>query len=228
MLITIGQNKNNAMVQYVAWRVLTKRNISVSLSFLLTGHTKLAPDRFFGLIKKVYRRSAADTLQDLGRIVTESTIAGKNIPEYTVDMLGRRNVTWYDWTAFLAQFFKRIPNITKYHHFSASDSDPGTILMKAFADRNEESLGLMKRDVSLSIVQSSGLPKDIEPQGLDAARQWYLYEHIRKFCGSNLAKDTTCPKPLIPKPSSAGQKRTISQASTSKTPGKTYKRQKKA
>lgn len=184
MLITIGQNKNNAMVQYVAWRVLTKRNISVSLSFLLTGHTKLAPDRFFGLIKKVYRRSAADTLQDLGRIVTESTIAGKNIPEYTVDMLGRRNVTWYDWTAFLAQFFKRIPNITKYHHFSASDSDPGTILMKAFADRNEESLGLMTLNLRDLMLPGSGTYTSTS--GNSVAQTWQRILHVRNPSFRNL------------------------------------------
>ena len=73
------------MIQYLMWRVLTKKSKSVSLSFMLAGHTKCSRDHFFGLIKKVYRRSSADTLHDLGRIVTESTIAGKNIPEYTCD-----------------------------------------------------------------------------------------------------------------------------------------------
>ena len=40
----------------------------------------------------------------------------------------------------------------------------------------------------------------VTPKGLDAQRQWYLYEQIRPFCHSNLAKDITCPKPTVSKP----------------------------
>lgn len=43
----IGQN--NAMMQYITWRVLTGRHRSVCLSFMLVGHTKFSPDRFFWL-----------------------------------------------------------------------------------------------------------------------------------------------------------------------------------
>ena len=57
-----GQNKNNANVQYLLWRVMTGRHLTAELSFVLVGHTKFAPDRFFGLIKKRYRRSCVDTI----------------------------------------------------------------------------------------------------------------------------------------------------------------------
>ena len=40
----IGQNKNNAFMQYISWRVFTKRNRTVHISFMLSGHTKFAPD----------------------------------------------------------------------------------------------------------------------------------------------------------------------------------------
>ena len=129
------------MVQYLMWRVFTEKNKSVSLSFMLAGHTKFSPDRFFGLIKKVYRRSSADTLHDLGRIVTESTTAGKNIPEYTCDTTtGQRNVTWYDWTTFLGQFFRNIPSITSYHHFLVADTDKGRVSTKHFSDSDGTSM----------------------------------------------------------------------------------------
>jgi hypothetical protein len=36
-------------------------------------------------------------------------------------------------------------------------------------------------------------------KGVDPARQWYLYEHIRQHCYSEEAKELTCPKPTIPK-----------------------------
>ena len=40
------------------------------------------------------------------------------------------------------------------------------------------------------------MPNKIIPSGIDAQRQWYLYEQIRPLCGSNLAADLTCPKYL--------------------------------
>ena len=61
----MGQNKNNAMIQYLAWRVIAGLNESVELSFMLVGHTKFAPDRFFGLFKKTYRKSIVDTMEDV-------------------------------------------------------------------------------------------------------------------------------------------------------------------
>ena len=37
-----GQNKNNAMMQYLAWRVMTGINAKIIISFLPVGHTKIA------------------------------------------------------------------------------------------------------------------------------------------------------------------------------------------
>lgn len=44
-----GQNKNNAVIQYLAWRTLVTRHKAIQISFMLPGHTKFAPDWFFGL-----------------------------------------------------------------------------------------------------------------------------------------------------------------------------------
>lgn len=43
-----GQNKNNYMMQYLLWRVMTHRHTSITLSFLVTGHTKFTLDFFVG------------------------------------------------------------------------------------------------------------------------------------------------------------------------------------
>ena len=48
----VAQNKNNILMQYLTWRTMTGKNESVQISFMVVGHTKFAPDRFFGLIKK--------------------------------------------------------------------------------------------------------------------------------------------------------------------------------
>ena len=73
-----GQNKNNAKVHYLLWRTMTGRHMTAELSLTLVGHTKFGPDRFFGLLKKRYRRSSVDTIVDIARVVNESTITGHN------------------------------------------------------------------------------------------------------------------------------------------------------
>ena len=66
-----GQNKNNWMVQvltkrditckyilrmlftqHLVWRVLSGLHQSITLSFMMVGHTKFAPDWYFGLVKR--------------------------------------------------------------------------------------------------------------------------------------------------------------------------------
>ena len=47
-----GQNKNNIMVGYLLWRVLTGLHNNITLSFMVAGHTKFSPDWCFGLLKK--------------------------------------------------------------------------------------------------------------------------------------------------------------------------------
>ena len=217
----IGQNKNNAMVQYICWRVLTGKSKSVSLSFMLAGHTKFSPDRFFGLVKRQYRRAAANTLEDMGRIVRESFFAGKNIPQFTTDMLGQRHVHWYDWVSFLGQYFQSVPSITSYHHFTMNEENPGVLILKKHCDSEEEMFSILKKGAS---VDSASIPSEIKPAGLDAARQWYLYEQIRPFVQTNLAKDFTCPKPNVPKPSSLVRKRPASPTTSRKTHSKYLKK----
>ena len=39
-----GQNKNNIIVGYLLWRMLTGLHDNITLSFMIAGHTKLLPD----------------------------------------------------------------------------------------------------------------------------------------------------------------------------------------
>ncbi len=48
----VGQNKNNAFMFYFLWRVITGREKSITVSFMVVGHTKFSCDRYFSLIKK--------------------------------------------------------------------------------------------------------------------------------------------------------------------------------
>ena len=200
----VGQNKNNMLIQYLVWRTLAGLNDTVELSFMLVGHTKFAPDRFFGLFKRLYRWSQVDTITDIVRVVKESSPSGKNLSQLTVSPTGSREVHWIDWLTFFQSFFKPIPNITSYHHFKMSKADPGIVTVKEYANSPEIDVRVFKKDIIPSSFRGQQ-PTKIVPTGLDSKRQWYLYDEIRPFCSNNLAKDMTCPKPSVPRPQTATQ-----------------------
>ncbi|ELT95744.1 hypothetical protein CAPTEDRAFT_214547 [Capitella teleta] len=68
-----GQNKNNTMLQYLMWRIHTGRNSSVSLHFMIAGHTKFAVDWGFGLLKRKFRKTKVDCLADLAKVINDSS-----------------------------------------------------------------------------------------------------------------------------------------------------------
>ena len=84
-MLTIVQHKtknfNNATIQYMMWRVMTGKQESIQLSFMLVGHTKFSPDRLFGLFKKVYRHSTVSTLTEIANLMEMSTYNHQNIPQ---------------------------------------------------------------------------------------------------------------------------------------------------
>ncbi|PKK73235.1 hypothetical protein RhiirC2_709772, partial [Rhizophagus irregularis] len=72
-----GQNKNNAMIMYLAWRIACGLHTQITYSFMVAGHTKFSPDGFFGLLKLKLRKSEVDNLDDLIEVVETSTTGGK-------------------------------------------------------------------------------------------------------------------------------------------------------
>lgn len=73
-----GQNKNNTMASYIAWLVATGHSKYFELSFMIPGHTKFSPYRFFGLIKRKYRRTDVSSLAEIVEIVEQSMQSGQN------------------------------------------------------------------------------------------------------------------------------------------------------
>ena len=208
----VGQNKNNIVIQYLVWRAATRRS-KCSLSFMLAGHTKFAPDRFFGLFKRRYRHCNVCTLDDVSRAVLSSTITGQNKVQLTAQH-GRRLVHWYDWAHFFSSVFRHLPNITSYHHFRTDSAKPGFVFAKEYCDSTEIEFCMLKQHQSIDCLQEN--PSEIQPPGLDPARQWYLYENIRPFCGSVLAGDMTCPLPSIPKPGTSSDLPRVQTSNTSR------------
>ena len=124
-----GQNKNNCMMQYLVWRALTGRHTSITLSFLVVGHTKFAPDWCFGLFKRQYRRTKVGSLQSIAQVVNDS--AECNFAQLVAREDGSMIVQTFNWTDFFAPHFKRIASIKKYHHFRMTSSAPGCVFLKS-------------------------------------------------------------------------------------------------
>ena len=78
--------------------------MSISLNFLIPGHTKSAPGCFFGLLKQAFRRQAVSTLDELERVVEDSAVSNR-----AQRGAGARNT--------FGHFFKPIQGINKIHQF---------------------------------------------------------------------------------------------------------------
>ena len=192
-----GQNKNNCMLHYLAWRSMTGRHTQITLSFLVVGHTKFAPDWCFGLFKRAFRRTPVGSLQGIAQVVNDS--AQCNFAQLVTTEDGSNMVPMFDWTDFFANHTKKIPGIKKYHHFRFDSSHPGKVFVRIHSDCLEEELDLLK--VESWLPDPNAYPAQLTPKGLSSQRQWYLHDKIREFCPES-DKDTTCPRPTCPRPTS--------------------------
>ena len=192
-----GQNKNNAMIKYLMWRIENGLHNKITYSFMVAGHTKFSPDGFFGLFKLKLRNSEVENLEDLVKVVEKSSIEGYNTAQTIFNGSGTREVHFYKWTEFLNQFYNNIKDISKQHHFSLSADNIGVIELKHEINGDMTTINIMKKDKP-SVISS--FPKEIVAKGLSAERQWYLYEQIREHVHDPSKKDEFCYKPQVPKP----------------------------
>ena len=110
-----GQNKNRFMLWYCAWRCCVGLHRSISLNFLIAGHTKFAPDGCFGLLKRNFKRNSVSSLKEMAEVVEGSACLNE------VQLVGLEDGTSLvpvaDWQVFFDKNFRPLPEIKKYHHF---------------------------------------------------------------------------------------------------------------
>jgi len=195
----VGQNKNNAVIQYLMYRVMTGQHKSITLSFMLVGHTKFSPDAYFGLIKKKYRRSKVYTYDHLVDVIDSSTTGNFNVSQTYRDNDGHENFQFRKWSSWLGKIFKELPGITNYQHFRIEANAPGKINVKRSVDAEEETFFLLKKK-TFQFDERLEKPPCFTSKGLSAERQWYLYDKIRLHIPSEMDKDVTAPKPKVTNP----------------------------
>ena len=71
-------------------------------------------------------------------------------------------------------------------------SYPGTVFVRHHAGDQEIPYPLLRDGAVVD-----GMPPVIHMDGLDAARQWYLYDEVAPLCHNS---DAACPKPDVPRP----------------------------
>lgn len=199
----VGQNKNNALIQYLMYRILTGLHSEIELSFLVVGHTKFSPDGYFGLIRRYYRRSKIYTYHQLVHAIEMSSKNHNTCQTYSDPLTNQPQIIYRDWSSWLSKYFKVIPQITNYHHFKMKTQEKEKLILKEKIDSQEIIVNLLKKEFD---VNGEGLfigqPERLMPLGLSAERQWYLYDQIRMHIPDEIDKDATCPKPKIEKPAS--------------------------
>ena len=67
----VGQNKNNYVVGYLAWRVLKQKHNNITLSFVRAYQVFSGWPFWFD--KKIYRQSDSDTLKQISQVVNQSS-----------------------------------------------------------------------------------------------------------------------------------------------------------
>ena len=163
---------------------MSGRHKEITLSFMLVGHTKFAPDWCFGLFKHKFRRTFVSSLEEVADVVNKS--ADVNVAQLVGTQAGEPIVPVYDWAFYFGGHFRTVPQLKLYHH---SNSQPGTVVLKEFMDSVEKSYTLVVDD-----EWSTELPLVIKSSGLSLSRQWYLFAQISEY-GRPGTEDLTCPKP---------------------------------
>lgn len=166
----------------------------IKLSFMIVGHTKFGPDGYFGLVRRLYRKSKIYTYNQLVDLIQNSSKNGQNLCQPFRHYNSEPNYQYYKWDSWLSKYFKKLPEITKYHHFSFHKEKPGEVIVKESIDGEEHTFNLLKNKKYRfdGVVEK---PSILIPNGLSVERQWYLYDNIRKHIPNVEDQDETCPLP---------------------------------
>ena len=69
--------------------------------------------------------------------VDKSTVSGDNVAKLCGLHNGTVLVPVYDWAKFLETYFKKIPGISKFHHFRFTKGYPGVVFCKTLVGSRE-------------------------------------------------------------------------------------------
>lgn len=180
-----GQNKNQYVIAYLCWRVMTGRHCEIELCMQIPGHTRCLIDSGFEEIRELYRRSDIDSLGQFITLVNSSASSNEAVPY-------NNSWQWRNWKEFLSTFYCPVTNIRKYHHFRFSSSEPWYVFVKERIDFEEKYINVKKKGSPQ--FEATGMPALIHPAGMTRERQHYLYRNVRPYVRPAHQEDL-CPTP---------------------------------
>lgn len=93
---------------------------------MIAGHTICLCDSCFGMLKKKFRRSEVNAIDQLETVVENSAKCNT-----AARFEGNRNgLQWYGWHVFFNTHFKPLKGIGKFHHFLFTADEPGVVFAK--------------------------------------------------------------------------------------------------
>ena len=110
-----GQNKNNFVLFYLMWRVATGLHESITLNFLVAGHTKFAPDWCFGLVKQAFRRHMVNSVSCMESVVNKSATC--NLAQAVGYENDESIVPVCDWQQYLSKSCRTLNGVKSFQHF---------------------------------------------------------------------------------------------------------------
>jgi len=96
------------------------------------------------MVKKSYKIKFISSIYELAGMAEASSAIGVNKAQLVATHDNRIIVPVYDWALFLGQFFNKLPNIKKYHHFQFSRDEPGKIFFKESSSSRRQSFMLLR------------------------------------------------------------------------------------
>ena len=124
---------------------------------------------------------------------------GRHIPELSRDEAGNATFDFHEFDKSLLQYFKPLPGILSYSHFEIDVSRPGVVLAKKDLSDDPTKFNLLKNPSVAPVPSVWQMPSKMEVKGLNAQRQWYLYDSIREHVKGEIERDITTPRPTVAK-----------------------------
>lgn len=181
-----GQNKNQYMLGYLCWRVMTGRHEEIEYSMQIPGHTRCLVDSGFAHIRKLFRRSDVDSVGQFHTLINKSAATNEAVPFQSAAW------KWRNWKSFLSSQFRAVKGIRQFHHFRVTADDPWAVYLKERIDGEEKPMSIRKRGATP--FDATELPEEIIPPGLTLERQQYLYRNVRPYVRP-AHQEELCPTP---------------------------------
>lgn len=196
-----GQNKNSTVIHFLLWCVATGLLESVEFRFLVKGHTKFSPDGGFGMIKRYYRRANIYTIDQVAKVIQESTMTTQR---NTAIILPQRR--FGDWKTALRQYFLPFKGVGACAAFRFHTTYAlGEVQVQGYDEDTWKSVRLLQPHIQPHdlltnrefLTLADWLPS-LEVPTIPTKKQWDLYEKVRPYVPEEY-QDIICPQPSVSK-----------------------------